>query len=141
MAPVRKAYVFFSVSTVSASSSSSASAQQSTLNHSGSSVQQLVRHPEVVGVESRWREGAQFFLPVKLVTVMSLACRRGNERPSSIIHLGNKLINEVNEEEQRQREKKKSCRKRHSDARLHPGAHINPGGKQRGPDVGSESHP
>lgn len=32
---------------------------------------------------------------------------------SSIIHLGNKLINEVNEEEQRQR---KSCRKRHLEA-------------------------
>lgn len=78
---------------------------------------QLVCHPEVAGVESergrrKQGEGSGHGYREQMLDNDELGVSPRQQAASSIIHLSNKLINEVNEEEQRQR---KSCRRTERD--------------------------
>lgn len=68
-------------------------------------VYQLVCHQEVTGIESGEGSGPGFCKQIHDNDELGMTPRQ--QAASSIIHLGNKLINEINEEEQRRR---KSCR-------------------------------
>lgn len=81
--------------------------QRPKLNHIYVPINQLIHHGgvRVPSVGGGGGEAGPGFPRSERVTMTSLAWRRDNERASSIIHPCNKLINGVNEEEQRRQKK------------------------------------
>lgn len=115
--------------------------QRPKLNHIYVPINQLIHHGGVraPSVGGGGGEAGPGFPRSERMTMTSLAWRRGNERASSIIHPRNKLINGVNEEEQRRQKNHADRPKetfRSQRRRWHPGVHVNRRGARRGLDTG-----